>query len=579
MVAKQKNKMLNRRDALLRLGLAMVILVLLNVISYYYYYRIDLTSEKRYSISQPSKDVIKGLKDEVTIRIYLGNTDLNAGFKRLQDDIKNILKDFQAYGGSKVEYEIINPEEITDPQQLKTFQTDLMSRGLSPVNLRVKTKSGMSDRMIFPSALVVYGGREFPINLLENQIGYGPQDVLNHSSILLEYKFINAINKLTQYRPPQVAIIEGHGELANIELASIQETLKSLQYEVKHFNLSQSYYIPDRFDAIIIAKPRYSFNNDGERDKYKIDQYVMRGGKVLWLVDGTNAEMDSLRVNREGQIVNGLDIGLDDMLFKYGARINNDVVQDINLYNQIPLVVGKMGNAPQTEMFPWYYFPLLVSDNAHPISRNLDPVAAYFASSIDTVKNPGISKTILLHTTENAKAQMAPTRVHFGMLQGKPNPAYFNQPELPVAVLLEGQFESAFTNRMSPQMMSAFDTVQSLKFIAKAEKPGKMIVVADGDIIRNDINRDSTAYPLGFYKYTNRQFANSDFILNCIEYLVDDNGILQTRNKEVKLRLLNTVKAQEEKLKWQLLNIALPIGLVIIFGVAFGYYRRRKYAS
>ncbi|MBS1613233.1 MAG: gliding motility-associated ABC transporter substrate-binding protein GldG [Bacteroidetes bacterium] len=571
--------MLNRRDALLRLGLAMVILVLLNVISYYYYYRIDLTSEKRYSISQPSKDVIKGLKDEVTIRIYLGNTDLNAGFKRLQDDIKNILKDFQAYGGSKVEYEIINPEEITDPQQLKTFQTDLMSRGLSPVNLRVKTKSGMSDRMIFPSALVVYGGREFPINLLENQIGYGPQDVLNHSSILLEYKFINAINKLTQYRPPQVAIIEGHGELANIELASIQETLKSLQYEVKHFNLSQSYYIPDRFDAIIIAKPRYSFNNDGERDKYKIDQYVMRGGKVLWLVDGTNAEMDSLRVNREGQIVNGLDIGLDDMLFKYGARINNDVVQDINLYNQIPLVVGKMGNAPQTEMFPWYYFPLLVSDNAHPISRNLDPVAAYFASSIDTVKNPGISKTILLHTTENAKAQMAPTRVHFGMLQGKPNPAYFNQPELPVAVLLEGQFESAFTNRMSPQMMSAFDTVQSLKFIAKAEKPGKMIVVADGDIIRNDINRDSTAYPLGFYKYTNRQFANSDFILNCIEYLVDDNGILQTRNKEVKLRLLNTVKAQEEKLKWQLLNIALPIGLVIIFGVAFGYYRRRKYAS
>lgn len=568
--------MLNRRDALLRLGLALIILVLLNVISYYYYYRIDLTSEKRYSISQPSKDVIKGLKDEVTIRIYLGNTDLNAGFKRLQDDIKNILKDFQSYGGNKVEFEIINPEEITDPQALKTFQTDLMSRGLSPVNLRVKTKSGMSDRMIFPSALVVYGGREFPINLLENQIGYGPQDVLNHSSILLEYKFINAINKLTQYRPPQVGIIEGHGELANIELAGIQEVLKGLQYDVKHFNLTQGYFVPERFDAIIIAKPRYAFS---DQDKYKIDQYVMRGGKVLWLVDGTNAEMDSLRVNREGQIVNGLDLNLDDMLFKYGARVNNDVVQDINLYNQIPLVVGKMGNAPQTEMFPWYYFPLLVSDNAHPISRNLDPVAAYFASSIDTIKNPGINKTILLHTTENAKAQMAPTRVHFGVLQGKPNPQYFNQPELPVAVLLEGQFESAFTNRMSPETLKAFDTLQSLKFIPKAEKPGKMIVIGDGDIIRNEINRDSTAYPLGFYKYTNRQFANGDFILNCIEYLIDDNGILQTRNKEVKLRLLNTVKAQEEKLKWQLLNIALPIGLVIIFGVAFGYIRRRKYAS
>lgn len=576
MVANQKNKMLNRRDALVRLGLALLILVLLNVVSYYYYYRIDLTSEKRYSISQPSKDIIKGLKDEVTIRIYLGNTDLNAGFKRLQDDIKNILKDFQSYGGNKVEYEIINPEEITDPQALKTFQTDLMSRGLSPVNLRVKTKSGMTDRMIFPSALVVYGGREFPINLLENQIGYSPQDVLNHSSILLEYKFINAINKLTQYRPPQVGIIEGHGELSNIELASIQETMKSLQYDVKHFNLTQGYYIPARFDAIIIAKPKYAFS---DQDKYKIDQYVMRGGKVLWLVDGTTADMDSLRYNREGQIVNGLDLNLDDMLFKYGARINNDVLQDINLYNQIPLVVGKMGNAPQTEMFPWYYFPLLVSDNIHPISRNLDPVAAYFASSVDTMKNLGVSKTILLHTTENAKAQMAPTRVHFGVLQGKPNPAYFNQPELPVAVLLEGQFESAFKNRMAPETLSAFDTVESLKFIDKSQKPGKMIVIGDGDIIRNEINRDSTAYPLGFYKYTNKQFANSDFILNCIEYLIDDNGILQTRNKEVKLRLLNTVKAQEEKLKWQLLNIALPIGLVIVFGIAFGIYRRKKYAA
>lgn len=566
--------MLNRRDSFVRLGLALLILALLNVVSYYYYYRLDLTTEKRYSISQPSKTIIKGLKDEVVIRVYLDG-ELNSGFKRLQDNVRNTLNELRAYGGSKIEFEFIDPMSIQNLDERKLLITDLINRGLSPTNLTTKSKTGSVNQLIFPGAIVVYGGREFPVNLLENQIGYGPQEALNNSAILLEYKFVNAIKKLTQYRPPQVGIIEGHGELANIELASIQQTLKTLQYDVKHFNLTQGYYIPGRFDAVIIAKPMQAFN---EQDKFKIDQYIMRGGKVLWLVDGTNANMDSLRYNREGQGVNALDLNLDDMLFKYGVRINGDVVQDINLHNQIPLVVGQVGNAPQTELFPWYYFPLLVSDNKHAIARNLDPVAAYFASSIDTVKNPGVKKTILLHTTENAKAQIAPTRVHFGILQSKPNPAYFNQPELPVAVLLEGEFESAFKNRLSPDFLAASDTIESLKFIEKS-KPGKMIVIADGDIIRNEVRGDSTAYPLGFYKYTNKQFANNDFILNCIEYLVDDNGILETRNKEVKLRLLNTVKAQDEKLMWQLLNIVLPISLIIVFGVAFGFYRRRKYAA
>lgn len=566
--------MLNRRDSFVRLGLALLILALLNVVSYYYYYRLDLTTEKRYSISQPSKDIIKGLKDEVVIRVYLDG-ELNSGFKRLQDNVRNTLNELRAYGGSKIEFEFIDPMSIQNLDERKLLITDLINRGLSPTNLTTKSKTGSVNQLIFPGAIVVYGGREFPVNLLENQIGYGPQEALNNSAILLEYKFINAIKKLTQYRPPQVGIIEGHGELANIELASIKQTLQSLQYDVKHFNLTQGYYIPGRFDAIIIAKPMQAFN---EQDKFKIDQYIMRGGKVLWLVDGTNANMDSLRYNREGQGVNALDLNLDDMLFKYGVRINGDVVQDINLHNQIPLVVGQVGNAPQTELFPWYYFPLLVSENNHAIARNLDPVAAYFASSIDTVKNPGVKKTILLHTTENAKAQMAPTRVHFGILQSKPNPAYFNQPELPVAVLLEGEFESAFKNRLSPEFLAASDTMESLKFIEKS-KPGKMIVIADGDIIRNEVRGDSTAYPLGFYKYTNKQFANNDFILNCIEYLVDDNGILETRNKEVKLRLLNTVKAQDEKLMWQLLNIVLPISLIVVFGIAFGFYRRRKYAA
>lgn len=574
MVKALKNKLPNRSDALLRLGLVLVILVLANVASQYAYYRWDLTSEKRYSISAPTKKMVKELKDVVIVKVYLGG-ELNAGFTRLKESTRNMLKEFKAYGGGNIEYEFIDPMAITNLEERKALMTDLMQRGLSPTNLTTKSKSDTKQQLIFPGALVTYGGRELAVNLLENQMGFSPQQVLNNSVILLEYKFANAMQKLAQYRPPQVAFIRGYGELNELETADMRQTLTNLQYEVKDFDLPTNYYIPDRFNVIVVAKPRRAF---AEQDKYKIDQYVMHGGKVLWLVDGTNATMDSLRYNPTGQFVTGSDLNLDDMLFKYGARVNNDLVQDINLNNAIPLVVGKMGNAPQTEMFPWYYFPLLVSDNTHAISRNLDPVASYFPSSIDTVKNPGVRKTILLHTTENAKAQLTPSRVHFGILQSKPNPAYFNQPNIPVAVLLEGEFESVYKNRVSPEYLAASDTVEKLKFLDHSQ-PSRMIVIGDGDIMRSEIRSDSTAYPLGYYVYGQRQFANKDFLLNCIEYLVDDNGILETRNKEVKLRMLNTIKVEDEKLQWQLLNIALPIGLVVLFGLGFGFYRRRKYAA
>ncbi|MCW5907946.1 MAG: gliding motility-associated ABC transporter substrate-binding protein GldG [Chitinophagales bacterium] len=574
MVKRLGNKMLNRSDALIRLGLVLVILVLANVVSHYAYFRWDLTAEKRYSISKPTKELVRKLNDVVIIKVYLGG-ELNAGFTRLKESTRNMLKEFQAYGGKNIEFEFIDPMAIENLEERKALITDLIQRGLAPTNLTTKSKTDTKQQLVFPGAMVVYGGREFPVNLLENQIGFSPQMVLNNSVILLEYKFANAIKKLTQYRPPRVGFIRGYGELNEAETTDIRQTLTILQYEVKDFDLVQNYYIPDRFDVIIIAKPQRAFD---EKEKYKIDQYIMHGGKVLWLVDGTNATMDSLRVSYTGQFVQGTDYNLDDMLFKYGARINNDLVQDVNLNNPIPLVVGKMGNAPQTEMFPWYYFPLLVSDNNHAINKNLDPVAAFFASSIDTVKNPGVRKTILLHTSANAKAQLTPTRVHFGILQSKANPAYFNQPDIPVAVLLEGEFESVYKNRVSPEYLAASDTVEHLKFREKSPE-SRMIVIADGDVMRSEIRSDSTAYPLGYYLYTKQTFANKDFILNCIEYLADNNGLLETRNKEVKLRMLNSVKVEEEKLQWQLLNIALPIGLVMLFGLGYGFFRKRKYAA
>ncbi|MFN8321989.1 MAG: gliding motility-associated ABC transporter substrate-binding protein GldG [Chitinophagales bacterium] len=573
-MVKLKPNMTNRRDAMLTLGLVFTMLLLFNVVSRYYYFRLDLTAEKRYSISKPSKKLAADLKDVVTVKVYLDG-DLNAGFTRLKESTRNLLNEYRAYGGKNIEFQFIDPMAVQNLDERKALMTDLMQRGLSPTNLTTKSKTDSKQQLIFPGAMVTYGGREMPVQLLENQIGFSPQQILNNSEILLEYKFSNAIKKLTQYRSPRVVFIQGHGELTNLETADIQNTLLNLQYEVKDFDLHNNYQIPAKIDVAVIAKPRIAFD---EKDKYKIDQFIMRGGKVLWLVDGTTAAMDSLKTSPTGQFAQGNDFNLDDMLFKYGVRVNTDVVQDINLCNPIPLIVGQMGNAPQTEMFPWYYFPLLVSDNNHAIVRNLDPVAGFFVSTIDTVKNPGVNKTILLHTTDNAKAQLAPTRIHFGILQNKPNPAYYNQPKLPVAVLMEGAFESAYKNRLSPEFLAASDTVENLKFVEKSPQI-KMIVIADGDIIRNEVRNDSSAYPLGYYMYTKQQFANKDFILNCIEYLIDDSGILETRNKEVKLRLLNTVKAEEEKLKWQLINIALPILFIILSGLAFSYYRTRKYAS
>lgn len=574
MVKKLKKNSLNRRDSLIRLVLMLVIILLVNVVGRYFYLRFDLTAEKRYSISAPTKNMVKNLKDVVTVRVYLGG-DLNAGFTRLKESTKNLLGELRAYGGKNIEFEFIDPMAIENLDERKTVMTDLMQRGLSPTNLTTKSKTESKQQLVFPGALVTYAGREMPVQLLENQIGYSPQEILNNSVISLEYKFANAIKKLIQYRAPRVAFLKGNGELSSVELGDIQATLKNLQYEVTDVTLQNGYYINNNYDALIIAKPRIAFD---EKEKYQIDQYIMRGGKVLWLVDGTNASMDSLRGNPTGQFAVSNDLNLDDMLFKYGVRVNSDVVQDINLNNPIPLVVGKMGNAPQTEMFPWYYFPLLVSENSHPIGKNLDPIASFFASTIDTIQNPGVRKTILLHTTDNAKAQMAPTRIHFGILQSKPNPAYYNQPKLPIAVLLEGEFESVYKNRLAPEFLAASDTVQNLKYSEKS-KTSKMIVIADGDIIRSEVRNDSSAYPLGYYIYTKQQFANKDFILNCIEYLIDDSGILQTRNKEVKLRMLDTVKVEDGKLKWQLINIALPIGVIILMGLAFGFYRKRKYAS
>ena len=587
MVTKQKTIITNRKQAITSLVLMVIILVLLNVVAGFYYFRLDLTSEQRYSVLKPTKTMVKDLKDVVTIKVYLDG-DLDAGYTRLKEATRNLLKELRAYGGTNIEYEFINPMAIQNLDERKAMVKDLMERGVTPTPLNTGNKTEIKQQLIFPGAIVTYAGREIAVQLLDVQKAPKPREVmanpevqleyLNHCEIQLEYKFASAIQKLLQSRPTRVVFIQGHGELSPIETADLRRTLEGsdMQFEVKDMYLPDAYYIPANVDVAIVAKPQANFD---EKDKYKLDQFVMHGGKIIWLVDGSNASIDSLMINKSGQFVQGIENGynLQDMLFKYGARINGDVIQDLNNCNQIPMVMGFSGGSPQTKMFPWYYFPILISDNNHPIIRNVDPVESFFPSSIDTVRNPGITKTILLHTGDNAKAQMAPTRVHFGILMSRPNPEYYNQKKIPVAVLLEGQFESVYKNRMSPDFLAASDTIPALKFVEQS-KANKMIVISNGDIIRNELRSDSTYYGLGYYKYTGQLYGNKDFILNCIQYLLDDRGIIDTRNKEVKLRLLNTADIESHKLKWQLINILLPIVLVVLFGFGFSAYRKRKYA-
>lgn len=567
------NKISSRKDAVVVMIVLAVTLLLINILSRYAYFRWDLTAEKKYSITAPTKELIKKLPNTILIRVYLDG-DMPAAFKKLKEATRDILNEFRAYGGSKIEYEFIDPVTGKSEEEQKAIFDEMVSKGLAPYNVQTGKQNESKVTMLFPAAIVALGENEYPVSLVENQMGYNKEEVINHSIISLEYKFANAIQKLTQYKAPKVVFIEGNDELNNMQLADIQQTLKQNRYEVATLDISKVYRIPNNVDAIVIAKPKTAFN---EKDKYKIDQYIMNGGKALWLIDATTAEMDSLQLQRGIQNVMDRNLNLEDMFFKYGVRMNTDLVQDITMYNMIPIVVGQMGNAPQTEMFPWYYFPLLASQNNHAIVKNIDPVAAKFVGSIDTIRTPDLNKTVLLTTSDLSKAIMTPLRVHFGILQQKPNPEYYKQPKIPTAVLVEGKFTSLYKNRLAQDFLALGDSVKELKFVEQSPET-KQIFIADGDIIQNEL-KDSAAYPLGYYRFTNQTFANKDFILNCVQYLVDNSGLLTTRNKEVKLRLLNGVRIENEKTKWQIINIAVPIIIVLIAGFLFISYRKKKYTS
>ncbi len=568
----QKRKS-QQRQAILRLVLMLAILVCVNMLASRFHYGLDLTKEKRFTLSPATKKLLRNMKDVAVIDVYLEGKNFPAGFQRLKEAARERLQSFREYAGTKIVFRFIDPVEGKNQDEKIAIYQQMAEQGMTPINLQVKgDEEDYSERYVLPWALVQYNGKAMPVRLLENNATMSSWDNLNYSEALLEYKFANAINKLTLPEKPQIAYIMGNGESLGINTYDLLSTLPA-QYMLDTLDLVNSLYIPRYYKAIIINKPTQAFD---DKEKFKIDQYVMHGGKVLWALDMLYTPMDSLRISQQF-VTTDYGLNLDDQLFKYGVRVNPDLIEDVQQCLPLPIMVDAGTGKPQMQLRPWIYFPLFIPSSSHPIVKNMDAVMGMFANSIDTVANPEIKKTILLESSKYSRTTTSPARVSLSMLKYPPNPEMFNNPYKPVAVLLEGRFKSVFENRLHPYFLHLLRDSLKMAFKPVADSAGAMIVISDGDMLENDFSQTMGPMEMGYWQYTKDRFANKAFVLNCLEYLTDDAGLLEARSKDLKLRLLDTARVKKEKATWQALNIGLPILLVLIFGSCYLFFRKRRY--
>ena len=554
-----------KKQSLLQLVLLVSILVILNVLSRFVFSRIDMTQEKRFTLSQSSKQLSKDLKDIVFFKIYLDG-DLPPGFNRLKNSLKELLDEFRVYSGDNIDYEFIDPSASSDEKEKMQLYKQLAGKGLIPTNLEQKDQAGQSQKIIFPGAIVTYRSKEYPLQILKSKMGSSPEQMLNNSIENLEYEISSMLRRITVERGLSVGFLQGQKELPTIRISDASNALSDF-YKVDSVNINGSLTALKDFSALIIAGPDTAF---AEKDKFIIDQYIMHGGKVLWLIDRMQINMDSLTAS-SSNVALPIELNIDDMLFKYGVRINTDLLLDLQAA-PIPIVTGYVGNQPKQKLFPWYYFPLLQTEGIHPIIHNLNAIKTEFVSSIDTIESENVNKTVLLTTSKFSRLQMAPARVSLNMLREEPDPKMFNKQNIPVAVLLEGNFTSNYVNRIPEQIASSSE----IDF-KKTSVLTSMIVVSDGDVIANYVSKKGNIYPLGYDRFTGQNYGNKNFILNCIDYLCGNKAILGLRGKEFKLRLLDAAKT-ENRAAIQWVNLLIPALIVLIFGFIFNFLRKKKFA-
>ena len=568
--------MKNRKQDILQFIGTLLILLLLNLIGSFVHNRYDLTKEGRYSLSDATKNLLTELDDYIYVEVYLEG-DFPAGIERLSLETRQILSEFKSQN-NLLQYTFINPTESTDEKTRNEIITQLYEKGLSPTSLQVKDGDTYTEKVIVPGAIVKFGGKEIAVQLLKNQIASSPSQNLEQSIRELEYEFTNAIKQLKTPLKPSIAFITGHGELEDKELEDLTNSLSD-QYSVAKINLRE-FELDSLGEAdlakklkelkkkklLLIAKPTETFQN---LDKYFIDQYIMSGGKVIWMLDATNADMDSL-ANKGSFLAHPLrDLNLSDQLFKYGARVNSDLIEDISS-SKIPIPVSFVNDIPKWELRPWRFFPVCIPTSNHPITSNLNAIKFDFVGSIDTVKTSStVRKTVLLHSSPYTKVANTPYEVSLQNALDQPVQEGFSNGEQATAVLLEGVFESIFKNRINALS-------EKLPY-TETSKSTRMLVISDGDIAKNQIIR-GVVLPLGYDNYEKRHYGNKDFILNSIDYLLEEDALIDVRTRELKMRLLDSQKINQERSFWQLLNLLAPILLILIFGLVKHYLRKKKYA-
>jgi ABC-2 type transport system permease protein len=586
-LASRKN---NKRNELTSLVFTVLVIVLSNTISSFVYTRFDLTSEKRYTLSDTSKDILRDLDDYVYFRVYLEG-DFPAGFKKLRKETKEMLDEFRAYS-KFIDYEFINPSESNDQAERNETYKILNRNGLNYYTETVQTNNGIQQIIVWPGIIMSYRENEMGIDLLSGESGQSQETVLNNSAQDLEYKLISAIKDISTTNRKTIAFVDGHGELADLEVYDIANAL-SKKYIIKRATLNEqlnslmkrdfdrdsNIVIKPAFDAIVMAKPTLPFS---EKEKFILDQYIMYGGKVMWLLDAVSADMDSLQ-SQESTMGLALNLNLDDQLFKYGIKLNRNLLLAYPCA-QIGLVTGEGANI-QSLLLPWYYFPLLGAASEHPIVRNLEAVKADFVSSLETTTSaPEIQKIPLLKTSDYTKIASAPVYISLDILNERPNASMFPQKGKTTAYLLSGKFTSLYDNRMPESIMDSPEIGFKTESV-----PNSMIVIADGDIIRNQLaqldyakknnKRIGSPLPLGYDQYTNITYGNKQFVENAMSYLLDGEGLINVRSRELKIRLLDMNKVNANPIKWQLINVVLPSALMIIFGIILAYIRKKKYTS
>jgi ABC-2 type transport system permease protein len=532
------------------------------------FFRLDLTEEGRYSLSRATKDLVGKMQEPLTVQLYLDG-DLDANMLRLRRATEDMVRELNMYASEQLLLESVNPNSAITEEEREVEYAALESRGLRGMSVTVRSRGGkMTEQVIFPWAEVCSSRDTIAVCLMQPSAQKSGEEAVNSAIADLEYLFVDAIRLLNRTEVRKIAFIEGHGELTEEYTYDASDAL-SRYFQVDRGVLGMDASVLDDYAAIIIAKPTEKYS---ESDKFIIDQYIMRGGRVLWMLDGAQMSSDMLSEGGATPLI-ALDVNLNDQLFRYGVRLTPTIVEDMQCA-YMPINVARPTEQPRFEPIPWFYTPLLQGSPYHPITKTMQAVKADFASGIEIVGDTmGVSKEVLLISSNASHVNVAPTEINVLDAINVEPVDYFTTQYVPIAVALDGQFQSIYKHRMVPEGVIANGVVNQ-------SQPTRMVVVADGDIIRNDVEQHREGLmlvPLGYDRVTRQTHGNKDFIVNSILYLTDDEGLMSLRNRRIDLRLLNRAVVESQRDIWVWINTLLPIALLAIFGGIFYWQRKNKY--